>query len=153
MKKFVGMVLGVAIVALASGCASSVSGSHVIYGVVADVDSNPVPGAIVTSDPPSASVSTDKDGRYMIKGVKAGEYTLRASKMGYVSTPAKIAVRSLDFVQADIRLVPEEMIPSASPQVYVEPPAAPQAEPAPAAEQPQAGEEKENSGKAWWEKK
>ena len=40
MKKLVGIVLGLGMIGLATGCATSSSGHHVINGVVADVDRN-----------------------------------------------------------------------------------------------------------------
>jgi hypothetical protein len=158
MKKLMGIVFGLGMVGLLAGCGGASSAHHVIYGVVADVDANPVSGVIVTTIPPTSAVSTDKDGRYMIKAVEEGAYTLKASKLGYVAAPAKITARGADFIQGDIRLIPEEMLPAPAP-VYVEP--APAAETSAGATPAASGEgtaseapaAEEKSGKAWWEKK
>ena len=153
MKKLIGIALSFGMIGLLTGCAGISSTNRVIIGVVADVDTNPVAGAGVTTTPPTWSVSTDKSGRYIIKGVKEGVYTLRASKLGYAPTEVKITVHGPEFVQGDIQLIPQEMIPVPAP-VYVEPaPAA--AVPAPSAGQAasEAPAAVEKSGKAWWENK
>ncbi len=161
MKRVIITVLSLGLLGALIGCTAS--SGRVITGIVADVDGNPIPGAIVTTDPPTSSIATDKSGRYMIKAVPEKEYTLKATKMGYVSYPTKITVRGLDFVQGDIQLTPEDMVPAAPAAVYVEPQSAagtvvtaPAAVEAGAAETnktaPEPAKAEEKSSKAWWEK-
>lgn len=152
MKKVLCLVIGLVFLMAVTGCASSL---RVITGVVADVDGNPIGGVLVTTDPPTASVYTDESGRYMIKAYKDSEYTLRASKMGYVATPIKISAKGVDFVQGDIRITPEEMMVP----VYQEPAVeAVESGGGAKAVVPEAGAKTEAAGaeksadKAWWEK-
>ncbi|MBI5789169.1 MAG: carboxypeptidase regulatory-like domain-containing protein [Candidatus Schekmanbacteria bacterium] len=174
MRKIVSAVLGVGIFSLLTGCTAVTSpANRVIIGTVSDVDGKPVAGAIVTTSPISSSVSTDKEGRYMIKSLQEGEYTLHANKLGYVSQPTRVKVRGVEFVQGDVQIIPEELMPASSPAyavpTYVEPapevetqpvqPASSPKEKAPEGKKdlPTSGAssglgEKSAGSKAWWEK-
>lgn len=149
MKKISGLIL--IILAFASGCATY-SSTKIITGKVTDYQSKPVAGAIVSTVPPSASVSTDNDGRYFIKTSTDGEYTLKINKTGYVAPIVKVYVHGVELIQGDVQIIPEEMAP-ASLLNPVEPKAK-QETAAPAAESDakKAKKEEPKKEKPWWER-
>ena len=66
--------------------------------------SNPIIQALVTTNPATASVSTDIYGYYSIDNVKPGAYTVYASKNGYDSSSTKITVAADLVATAIIQL-------------------------------------------------
>ncbi len=58
----------------------------------------------VSTEPPSSSITTDTEGNYIIQDVFAGDYTIIATKQGYMKTSANIAVASGKSTVADIHL-------------------------------------------------
>jgi hypothetical protein len=68
------------------------------------ISSAPAVGALITTIPPSASVTTDADGHYTIDNVTPGQYTVLASKAGYGSGSTAVTAQSGGSVVADIAL-------------------------------------------------
>jgi hypothetical protein len=66
---------------------------------------SPVPGANVYTDPPTVSVTADEQGRYVIPDIAPRVYTITATKPGYSSNSASIAVAAGKTTTADIHLV------------------------------------------------
>ena len=68
-----------------------------VYGVSGRVldaaGDTPLPGAVVSLDGGLWAV-TDSEGRFSLKGVQPGKYTLTATCLGYVDTPLELDVRS-----------------------------------------------------------
>jgi hypothetical protein len=61
-------------------------------------------GAIITTTPPTSSVSTDAQGRYSISEVQPGQYTILASKGGFNPGSVSISVNSGLSTTANIHL-------------------------------------------------
>lgn len=73
---------------------SAAPASYTVSGRVLDAAGNiPLPGAAVSLDGGLWAV-TDAEGRFAIKGVQSGKYTLTASCLGYVDTPTEVEVKS-----------------------------------------------------------
>ncbi len=56
-----------------------------IRGTVRDGENRPAADVSVTVDEPGITVLTDKDGKYTVKNISQGHYTILFSKTGYVS--------------------------------------------------------------------
>ncbi|MFB6356923.1 MAG: carboxypeptidase-like regulatory domain-containing protein [bacterium] len=74
-----------------------------IKGQVIDQNDRPVPGAIVTTSPPSHSVRTTENG-YRLQNVPQGEYTVKAEKPGFYSGSTTIQVQWNETTAADIQI-------------------------------------------------
>ncbi len=73
---------------------SAAPASYTVSGRVLDAAGDiPLPGAAVSLDGGLWAV-TDAEGRFSIKGVQSGKYTLTASCLGYVDTPMEVEVKS-----------------------------------------------------------
>ena len=73
---------------------SAASASYTVSGrVLAAAGDISLPGAAVSLDGGLWAV-TDAEGRFSIKGVQSGKYTLTASCLGYVDTPMEVEVKS-----------------------------------------------------------
>ncbi len=90
----------------------------VVTGMVVDlITRDPIPGARVEARPMQGdgrtghSLQTDAQGRYVLEGLLAGEWQLRASKNGYLEgEPESITLRAgADEVRADLRVDPGEI--------------------------------------------
>lgn len=76
-----------------------------ISGKVLDSkDGTAVSLANVSTDPPTSSMTTDGEGRYLISHVSPGNYTMIARKQGYAETRVNIAVTPNQTTTADIHL-------------------------------------------------
>lgn len=69
-------------------CAESVCAQHAVWGVVKDLNGNPVAGAAVTVRLQADSTyckgsATDGNGKFAIEGLIAGEYRIEVSFLGY----------------------------------------------------------------------
>ena len=84
-----------------------VSTNGTISGRITSLNTGtPLIQAIVTTNPATASVTTDIFGYYLIENVKPGSYTVSASKVGYDSLSTKITVSANVNSPADIQLKP-----------------------------------------------
>ncbi|MHB2154055.1 LamG-like jellyroll fold domain-containing protein [Calditrichota bacterium GD2] len=63
-----------------------------------------VPAAIITTEPPTSSVSTDNDGKYTIEEVDPGDYIVQAVKDGFDPGNVNVTVKAGKTVTADIRM-------------------------------------------------
>ncbi|MBO4757428.1 MAG: TonB-dependent receptor, partial [Bacteroidales bacterium] len=73
---------------------SAAPASYTVSGRVLDAAGDiPLLGAAVSLDGGLWAV-TDAEGRFSIKGVQSGKYTLTASCLGYVDTPMEVEVKS-----------------------------------------------------------
>ncbi len=93
---------------LLAGCAKEeapTAPAGAISGKVVDERSDePIAGATVSTDPPTSTVTTDSLGNYTISDVKAGAYTVKASKSGYGEGSVEVSVVSGGTAEADVRL-------------------------------------------------
>lgn len=98
MKSKTGLGMLVVLLTLLSGC-----GYGTIRGVVVDDANNPLIGANVFTEPPTQSVLTDENG-YVIRGVPAGVYTVKSTKIGYVAGRRDLTVVHSIIVNGDMQL-------------------------------------------------
>jgi hypothetical protein len=63
--------------------------------------------ATVSTIPPTASITTDKDGSYVFENVPPGNYRVMAQKYDYHSYEATIAVRKNEVTIANVQLPPK----------------------------------------------
>jgi hypothetical protein len=64
-----------------------------IQGQVLDFETGaPIPGASITSSPPTGAIVTDGEGRFTIEEVLVGNYTITGSKTGYDPNTVTVAV-------------------------------------------------------------
>jgi iron complex outermembrane receptor protein len=92
LRKF---VLSVSLIAaLGSLSVTGQQSRGIIEGTVRDVDGHPLAGASVVIDSLSAGVAAGNDGRYMLRGLKNGVYSLRFSFTGYETVTEKVTLES-----------------------------------------------------------
>jgi len=83
---------------------AAASGS--IEGTVRDAQTkDPLPGANLMLVKTSLGASTDVDGKFIIRNVPAGSYTLRATYIGYQQKEISIQVKDGETVKQEIRLL------------------------------------------------
>lgn len=75
---------------------------NALTGVVANEDGSPLPGARVTVRERGLTVSTDRQGRYILPSLPAGRYTLDVSYLGLPETSLSVTVVSGAPTVADI---------------------------------------------------
>src|SRR4030095_5724789 len=63
--------------------------------------------AVVKIEGNSKGTATDLDGAYVFEGVKAGEYTIKATYIGYVGKCVKVKVKEGEVANVDVVLTPE----------------------------------------------
>src|SRR5437773_2355694 len=87
--------------ALIAGCAATAAAqTGRVGGVVKDDASNPIKGATVTAENPSASPSsftavTDEKGRFSIIGLRSGQWTFTATAQGYAPESGRLNVSTI----------------------------------------------------------
>ena len=80
--------------------------SGTVSGTVKDSQTGePLPGANVMLVKTSLGASTDVDGKYAIKDVPPGSYTLRATYVGYTEKQVSVQVKEGQALKQDFRLV------------------------------------------------
>lgn len=68
------------------------------------MDGSAVPLAVVSSQPPTSSVTVGDNGTYSIEDVAPGEYTIMVESHGYTKGSAKVSVQTGRVTTADIQL-------------------------------------------------
>lgn len=103
-----GRALALLLLVTASGCKESTldpSARGALAGQVLDyVTGAPIPGAAITTAPPSESVLTGPEGEFRIEGLEVGSYQVTARKFGYSPASVGVAVREGSPVSAVILL-------------------------------------------------
>src|SRR5436190_10506969 len=89
---------GAALVALSAATAAAQTGR--VGGTVKDEGGNPIKGATVTAENPSASPSsftaiTDDKGRFSIIGLRSGQWTFTATMQGFAPEAGKLNVQTI----------------------------------------------------------
>ena len=85
---------------------SSVQGQTnrgVISGTVTDSDGQPLAGASVVIDSLKAGVATGNDGRYALRGLNYGRYSLRISFTGFGPFDTVVFVNGNTIVDASLK--------------------------------------------------
>ena len=98
-----------ALAALFGGCLEDTI-SPKLFGdvtgeVVAASDGAPLPDVTVTTNPPTSTVVTDAGGRFRLADVPEGTYALRATRDGYVTGVASVAVVGEGEASVGVRLL------------------------------------------------
>src|SRR5437879_3418548 len=89
------------VAALVAGCAASATAqTGRVGGTVKDEAGNPIKGATVTAENPSASPSsftaiTDDKGRFSIIGMRSGQWTFTATMQGFAPESGKLTVQTI----------------------------------------------------------
>ena len=81
-----------------------------ISGVVSDDHKHPLPGANVLLLPDSIQTSTDVDGQFIFRNIKAGTYELRFSYIGYLTDTRVVTVESGKSVDVRVMLDTDDQI-------------------------------------------
>ena len=95
---------------------ASAQGSTTVQGTVTDsVTRRPIPGVQVVIAGSSRGALTDDAGRYVIRGVQAGQLTLRAQRLGFAATERRITLSpgetgTADFVMHGVATVLSEVV-------------------------------------------
>ena len=87
----------------------AIAQNGVIAGVVRDTAARPVAGADVVVRPGDRRTRSDSAGRFIISGLGADHYTVRARKIGYAPTAYDVALSNAGRV--DIQLVFDQRMP------------------------------------------
>ncbi len=84
----------------------ALAANGIIQGVVRDSQTgDALPGANVTVVKTSLGGSTDVDGRYTIRDITPGSYTLRATYVGYKEKEVTVQVKDGQTLKQDFKLV------------------------------------------------
>jgi len=76
-----------------------------IQGVVLDYSSEkPLEGVQVTTNPPSSSITTGKEGKFSLNNMDVGNYAISIYKNGYQSNSVSVSVKSDKITQATVYL-------------------------------------------------
>ena len=81
----------------------------IIAGIVRDTAAHPVASADITIRPGDHRARTDSAGRFLVGGLGADHYTVRARKLGYAPTTFDVAPSNAG--RADITLVFDQRMP------------------------------------------
>src|SRR5437870_11900216 len=96
--RFSRALAGAVLVALSAATTAAQTGR--VGGTVKDEAGNPIKGATVTAENPSASPSsftaiTDDKGRFSIIGMRAGQWTFTATMQGFAPESGKLNVQTI----------------------------------------------------------
>ena len=104
MKKLLKLWLPVALLAMLCACKQT-EGS--VYGVVTDLDTDePVIGAVVELGS-LGDCHTGNDGRFVLEGIQAGEYTVKVRKSGFLDRNMSVSVAEGGKTEMNVSLVKE----------------------------------------------
>ena len=106
MKKINLLILSLIIAMMLPSAVFSQNGK--IVGKVFDGSSgSPLPDAVLKIETSSKGTASDLDGNFTLENIQAGEHTVKASYIGYVSQSVKVKVASGEVVNMDVVLKPE----------------------------------------------
>jgi TonB-dependent SusC/RagA subfamily outer membrane receptor len=84
---------------------ASAQGSATVQGTVIDSAARrPIPGVQVVIAGSSRGALTDEAGRYTIRGVPAGQLTLRAQRLGFAASERRVSVAAGETATADFTM-------------------------------------------------
>ena len=88
-----------------------VSAQGVILGTLLNaIDSQPIRGASITTNPASTAIVTDDAGQFAIDSLPADDYTISVEKTGYRQDSVQVAVKEARQTMATILLQPIDEI-------------------------------------------
>jgi len=88
-----------------------------IWGTVSEKSNTTLPGATIKLKNKSAGTTADKQGKYQLTNLKAGNYTLLVSYLGYQTIEKSITInadQTLDFVLVQSAFLADEVIVNAT---------------------------------------
>lgn len=81
-----------------------------VFGEVLLTDENvPIEMATISTNPPTSSIFTDMDGRFVLEDIPEGTYSLRAEKSGFLTTVSTISVFGDRDASVIIRLAKDSL--------------------------------------------
>ncbi len=81
-----------------------------VFGeVLVDTDNVPLPGASISTNPPTSTFLTDSAGRFAIENISTGTYTLRVEKEGFNTRLENVAIFDEQTSSVVIRLEPDTL--------------------------------------------
>ena len=101
MSKTLFLLSFASLIVFSQGCIIT---KKAIVGSVVSSEGKVLKQANVTTEPPTESVLTDSYGRFIIRGIPAGKYSIRANKKGYSEAGVSVSVSGENVIQADIQL-------------------------------------------------
>lgn len=101
MKRLLYVLTGLCLLAgVFTGCEKETEKAGTIKGVVIDEGTgNPISGVTIELQPTGTQVKTDQYGNYTIENLKAGTYTLKAQREGYI-----------DYMQEEIQVIADQTL-------------------------------------------
>lgn len=103
------VLVAVLLVAACKDVATGPEGAGSIEGrVVNDETGAAVQGASITTSPATSAPLTDSEGRFALRDIEAGEYTVRARKSEFETATVSVAVREDETTEATILMIPDE---------------------------------------------
>ncbi|MBK8005783.1 MAG: TonB-dependent receptor [Gemmatimonadetes bacterium] len=97
-----GLCAGVLALLLCLAPAHLAAQAGTIQGRVLDSAGTAIPGASVSLDRSTARATTDAAGKYTMRGVGAGSYTMRVRAIGYTPTETEVVVEGAGLTTRDI---------------------------------------------------
>ena len=76
-----------------------------IFGIVTDVNSNPLEGVKITTTPSTVEIFTDANGSYSLLDLSAGDYTIEAEKSKYKNKTKSVTVTNGQLSNGDISIL------------------------------------------------
>jgi len=93
MKAFRTSIVVLIVILLCSSPTAHAEASVTLSGTVKDAKSGEtLPGANVVFVGTGLGASTDRHGRYSVRGISAGEYTVKVSFIGYPTLESKLTI-------------------------------------------------------------
>lgn len=80
-----------------------------IQGSISDEKSELLPGSTIFLEGSTKGVAADVDGKYILRDIEPGEYTLKATFIGYVNYSKKVTVNAGDNLTINIVMKPDYM--------------------------------------------